>query len=90
MAGGSKGVHAFSKGIRPKVNIIARLEFELAYSEVTRSSTLVTTHPHWYILDFWSSSGKNQKSLTIFVKCSASYLWHLRFSYHKNIKHDII
>ena len=26
-----KGVHAFTKGICPKVNEIARLEFELAY-----------------------------------------------------------
>ena len=26
-----KGVHTFPKGICPKVNVIARLEFELAY-----------------------------------------------------------
>ena len=26
-----KGVHTFSKGICPKENVIARLEFELAY-----------------------------------------------------------
>ena len=26
-----KGVHTFPKGIYPKVNVIARLEFELAY-----------------------------------------------------------
>ena len=32
--GGNKGVHAFPKGISPKVNIIARLEFELANFEV--------------------------------------------------------
>ena len=29
-----KRVHAFPKSISPKVNVIARLEFELAYSEV--------------------------------------------------------
>ena len=26
-----KGVHTFPKGIYPKVNVIARLEYELAY-----------------------------------------------------------
>ena len=30
-----KGVHAFLKSISPKVNVIERLEFELAYSNVT-------------------------------------------------------
>ena len=30
IAGRMKGVHAFPKGICPKVNIIAHLEFELA------------------------------------------------------------
>ena len=29
-----KEVNSFPKGIRPKVNIMARLEFELAYYEV--------------------------------------------------------
>ena len=33
IAGGNKGVHTFPKGISPKVNVIARLEFELAYFE---------------------------------------------------------
>ena len=28
-----KGVHNFSKGICPKVNVIATLEFEVAYYE---------------------------------------------------------
>ena len=28
---GDKGVHTFPKGICPKVNVIARLEYELAY-----------------------------------------------------------
>ena len=27
------GVHTFPKGICPKVNVIARLEYELAYNE---------------------------------------------------------
>ena len=27
----NKGVHTFSKGVHSKVNIIAQLEFELAY-----------------------------------------------------------
>ena len=29
-----KGVHAFPKGIRPKMNVIARREFEIAYFNV--------------------------------------------------------
>ena len=33
IVGGNKGVHAFPKGISLKVNLIARLEFELAYFE---------------------------------------------------------
>ena len=31
---GGKGVHAFPKGINPKVNVIGWLEFELAYTDV--------------------------------------------------------
>ena len=37
----NKGVHTFPKGICPKVNVIARLEFELAYYDST-------THPFNY------------------------------------------
>ena len=29
------GVHTFPKGISPKVNVIARLKFELAYNDFT-------------------------------------------------------
>ena len=32
---GDKGVYAFPKSINPKVNVIAWLEFELAYYDVT-------------------------------------------------------
>ena len=39
LLGGGKGVHTFPKGISSKVNtrelVIARLEFELAYYDVT-------------------------------------------------------
>ena len=35
IAGGDKGIHIFPKGICPKVNIIAWLEFKLAYFETT-------------------------------------------------------
>ena len=35
IAKGSKRVHTFPKGIRPKVNIIKQLESELAYTDVT-------------------------------------------------------
>ena len=37
-----KRVHTFPKGISPKVNVIARLEFELIYFKM-QSSTLVIT-----------------------------------------------
>ena len=29
-----EGIHTFFKGISPKVNVIARLEFELAYYDI--------------------------------------------------------
>ena len=42
-----KGVHTFPKGICPKVNVIARLEFELAYydSAVHRFNHYTTRRP---------------------------------------------
>ena len=43
-----KGVHTFPKGICPKVNVIARLEYELAYydSAVHRFNHYATRTPH--------------------------------------------
>ena len=43
-----KGVHTFPKGICPKVNVIARLEYELAYydSAVHRFNHYTTRTPH--------------------------------------------
>ena len=39
-----KGVHTFTKGIYPKVNVIARLEFELAnYDSAVYRSNHYTT-----------------------------------------------
>ena len=42
-----KGVHTFPKGICPKVNVIARLEYELAYydSAVNRFNHYTTRTP---------------------------------------------
>ena len=34
LAGGNKGVYNFPRGISPKENVIARLEFELAYNDI--------------------------------------------------------
>ena len=54
---GDKRVHAFPKGINPKVNGIARLEFELTYDDVghdvgnsltTESGTEATRPLHTY------------------------------------------
>ena len=45
-----KGFHNIPKGIRPKVNIIAQLEFELAYYDVTMqhiSYYKIETTPHF-------------------------------------------
>ena len=45
-----KGVHTFPKGICPKVNVIARLEYELAYydSAVHRFNDYTTRIPPRY------------------------------------------
>ena len=44
-----KGVHTFPKGICPKVNVIVRLEYELAYydSTVQRFTHYTTRTPPW-------------------------------------------
>ena len=58
-----KGVHTFPKGIFPKVNVIARLEYELTYygSALHRFKNYTTTTPHheknerWRIFcELWS------------------------------------
>ena len=38
----SKEVHTFPKGISPKVNVLARLEFELAHFEATINTLVIT------------------------------------------------
>ena len=47
VAGGNKGVHVFSSGINRKVNIIVRLEFELAKMPLLNT---MTTTPQWLSL----------------------------------------
>ena len=54
----NKGVHAFPKGIRVKVNVIARLEFELTYNSLSLISALK---------DF---SGLTAKGLKIIIRGS--------------------
>ena len=52
-----KGVHTFPKGICPKLNVIARLEYELAYydSAVHRFNHYTTrTHPIYSDLQIYS------------------------------------
>ena len=62
-----KGVHSFPKGICPKVNVIALLEYELAYhdSTVHRFDHYTTRTPpgrkHW--LAFVSTRNKNKPDL---------------------------
>ena len=47
-----RGVHNFFKGISPKVNVLARLEFKLAYydSPVQRFNNFTTRTPHFPIV----------------------------------------
>ena len=40
-----KGVHTFPKGICPKVNVIARLEYELAYYDSMALTITPRGHP---------------------------------------------
>ena len=53
-----KGVHTFPKGICPKVDVIARLEYKLAYydSAVHRFNQYITwTHLNYFCsIDFFS------------------------------------
>ena len=53
IVGGNKGVHAFSKGISSKVNVITWLEFELVYFEaaVQYFSPYATWTPENFIKD---------------------------------------
>ena len=44
MPGKSKGLFMFSKGISPKVNVIAQLEFEPSYFDVTVQHVNVYHH----------------------------------------------
>ena len=49
LGGCNKRVHSFLKCVRPKVNVIAELEFELAYYDVTDqhiSHSGTETHLH--------------------------------------------
>ena len=41
-----KGVHTFPKGICPKVNVIARLEYELAYYDSAIIALTITSRGH--------------------------------------------
>ena len=52
-----KGVHIFPKGICPKVNVIARLEYELTYydSAVHRFNHYTTRTPPFYVCSTWYS-----------------------------------
>ena len=54
-----KGVHTFPKGICPKVNVIARLEYELAYynSTVHRFNHYTTRTPQCYLTHSWEDKG---------------------------------
>ena len=56
-----KRVHAFSKGICPKVNVIARLEFELAVQRFNHYNTW-TPRMHIYIYIYISSYSSSSSS----------------------------
>ena len=64
------GVHSFPKGICPKVNVIARLEYELAYydSAVNRFNHLHHEDTPLVLWDYMDENNRmNQKILKIFL-----------------------
>ena len=58
-----KGVHTFPKGIWPKVNVIARLEYELAYydSAVNRFNHYTTRTPPKKVKEERKNERKKEK-----------------------------
>ena len=64
---GNKDVHAFPKSISPKVNVIARLEFEPAYNDiVVRHVSLyaMVTPPNSYISHLQCNEEKMELDLS--------------------------
>ena len=59
--GEAKGIHTFTRGISPKVNVMAWQGFELAYFEVAvqRFSHFVTGSPHPHFRRLAVTSVKN-------------------------------
>ena len=64
-----KGVHTFPKGICPKVNLIAPLEFELAYYDIPHSIALTITP--WYPTS--SCNDERIRYFFLFKEISASH-----------------
>ena len=60
-----KGVHTFPNGICPKVNVIARLEYELAYydSAVHRFNHYTTWTPTWRFEETYCHSNSCERPL---------------------------
>ena len=70
-----KGVHSFPKGISPKVNIIERLEFELAYSDSAFKHFIpyTTGTPPLFLVEEWMWLGEDtQVFMCVYVCVSAS------------------
>ena len=73
----NKGVHTFPKDICPKVNVIARLEYELAYydSAVHHFNHYTTrTPPIFRRKSIWNHRQKCNKIITEFIRSWKRYL----------------
>ena len=77
VGGRIRGVHTFPKGICPKVNVIARLEYELAYydSAVHRSSNHYTTRTpsvrNFTFFKFRFSTRGERNTIFYYADCSS-------------------
>ena len=84
-----KGVHTFPKGICPKVNEIARLEYELAYNESAfrRFNHYTTrTPPLWYYLtNIWEDKGVHTFPKGICLKVNEIARLEYELAYYKSV-----
>ena len=82
------GVHNFPKGIYPKVNMIAQLEFKLAYYD---SSVQHFNHyTHFVISPLLMTNGDNKKWLKFFKILICLILYSIDYHYRFIFTHNSI
>ena len=86
-----KGVHTFPKGICPKVNVIARLEYELAYydSVVHRFNHYTTRTPLnlYYLTHSWEDKGVHTFPKGICPKVNVIARLEYEIAYYDSVVH---